>query len=234
MGNSNMNSIIEKITLYDFFGYLIPGSVFMSLLLVRLLQELGSDGLTDLKDFKSQLTVLFLLWSFLSGLILSELARVISDFADKRGLKDRYVNSVKKAANIDESMLKEAIKKSKLVENGDLIQNTDLLNYLPMIYGTVQSDEKYKRLHNYASSETMYKNLTAAVLLGGIPEILFLPQKLQCGIIAGIVVVWILSVILLMRRYYRFRIKKSAYSLIWFIEKYQSCFTAEEQRGNEA
>lgn len=229
-----MNSIIEKITLYDFFGYLIPGSVFMSLLLVRLLQELGSDGLTDLKDFKSQLTVLFLLWSFLSGLILSELARVISDFADKRGLKDRYVNSVKKAANIDESMLKEAIKKSKLVENGDLIQNTDLLNYLPMIYGTVQSDEKYKRLHNYASSETMYKNLTAAVLLGGIPEILFLPQKLQCGIIAGIVVVWILSVILLMRRYYRFRIKKSAYSLIWFIEKYQSCFTAEEQRGNEA
>lgn len=221
-----MNSIIEKITLYDFFGYLIPGSVFMSLLLVRLIQELGSDGLTDLKDFKSQLTVLFLLWSFLSGLILSELARVISDFADKRGLKDRYVNSVKKTANIDGSMLKEAIKKSKLVENGDLIQNTDLLNYLPMIYGTVQSDEKYKRLHNYASSETMYKNLTAAVLLGGIPEILFLPQKLQCGIIAGIVVVWILSVILLMRRYYRFRIKKSAYSLIWFIEKYQ--------RGNEA
>ena len=234
MGNSNMNSIIEKITLYDFFGYLIPGSVFMSLLLVRLIQELGSDGLTDLKDFKSQLTVLFLLWSFLSGLILSELARVISDFADKRGLKDRYVNSVKKTANIDGSMLKEAIKKSKLVENGDLIQNTDFLNYLPMIYGTVQSDEKYKRLHNYASSETMYKNLTAAVLLGGIPEILFLPQKLQCGIIAGIVVVWILSVILLMRRYYRFRIKKSAYSLIWFIEKYQSCFTAEEQRGNEA
>lgn len=229
-----MNSIIEKITLYDFFGYLIPGSVFMSLLLVRLIQELGSDGLTDLKDFKSQLTVLFLLWSFLSGLILSELARVISDFVDKRGLKDRYVNSVKKAANIDESMLKEAIKKSKLVENGDLIQNTNLLNYLPMIYGTVQSDEKYKRLHNYASSETMYKNLTAAVLLGGIPEILFLPQKLQCGIIAGIVVVWIFSVILLMRRYYRFRIKKSAYSLIWFIEKYQSCFTAEEQRGNEA
>ena len=229
-----MNSIIEKITLYDFFGYLIPGSVFMSLLLVRIIQELGSDGLTDLKDFKSQLTVLFLLWSFLSGLILSELARVISDFADKRGLKDRYVNSVKKTANIDGSMLKEAIKKSKLVENGDLIQNTDLLNYLPMIYGTVQSDEKYKRLHNYASSETMYKNLTAAVLLGGIPEILFLPQKLQCGIIAGIVVVWILSVILLMRRYYRFRIKKSAYSLIWFIEKYQSCLTAEEQRGNEA
>ena len=229
-----MNSIIEKITLYDFFGYLIPGSVFMSLLLVRLIQELGSDGLTDLKDFKSQLTVLFLLWSFLSGLILSELARVISDFADKRGLKDRYVNSVKKTANIDGSMLKEAIKKSKLVENGDLIQNTDLLNYLPMIYGTVQLDEKYKRLHNFASSETMYKNLTAAVLLGGIPEILFLPQKLQCGIIAGIVVVWILSVILLMRRYYRFRIKKSAYSLIWFIEKYQSCFTAEEQRGNEA
>lgn len=223
-----MNSIIEKITLYDFFGYLIPGSTFMSLLLVRLIQELDSNVLTDLKDFKSQLTVLFLLWSFLSGLILSELARVISDFIDERGLKDIYVNSVKKVANIDESMLNEAMKKSKLVENGDLTPNTDLLKYLPMIYGTVQSDEKYKRLHNYASSETMYKNLTAAVLLGGIPEILFLQQKLQGRIIVGIVAVWILSVILLMHRYNRFRIKKSAYSLIWFIEKYQSCFTAEE------
>ena len=26
-----MSSIIEKITLYDFFGYLIPGSLFTSL-----------------------------------------------------------------------------------------------------------------------------------------------------------------------------------------------------------
>lgn len=227
-----MNSIIEKITLYDFFGYLIPGSVFMSLLSVRIIQEVGSDVLTDLQNFKSQLTVFFLLWSFLSGLILSELARVISDFVDKRGLKDTYVNSVKKAANIDESMLKEAIKKSKLVENGDLIQNTNLLNYLPMIYGTVQSDEKYKRLHNYASSEIMYKNLTVAVFLGGIPEILFLPQKLQGWSMKGIFVVWILSVILLMHRYYRFRIKKSVYSLIWFVEKYQNCSTVEGEAGN--
>ena len=62
-----MNSIIEKITLYDFFGYLIPGSVFMSLLSVRIIQEVGSDVLTDLQNFKSQLTVFFLLWSFLSG-----------------------------------------------------------------------------------------------------------------------------------------------------------------------
>lgn len=229
-----MNSIIEKITLYDFFGYLIPGSVFMSLLLVRFILELGSGVLTDVQDFKSQFTIFFLLWSFLSGLILSELARVISDFADKRGLKNRYVNSVKEIANIAEPMLKEAMKKSKLVENGDFIQNTDLLKYLPMIYGAVQSDEKYKRLHNYASSETMYKNLAAAVLLGGIPEILFLPQKLQGQVIVGIVAVWILSVILFMRRYYRFRIKKSAYSLIWFVEKYQSCFTVEEQTENGA
>ena len=224
-----MNSIIEKITLYDFFGYLIPGSVFMSLLSVRFIQEQGSDVLTDFQDFKSQVTVLFLLWSFLSGLILSELARMISDFVDKRGLKNRYVNSVKSVANIDEPVLKEAMKKSKLVENGILVQDINLLKYLPMIYGAVQSDEKYKRLHNYASSETMYKNLTAAVFFGGIPEILFLFQKLQGWIMTGIFAVWIFSVILLMHRYYRFRIKKAAYSLIWFIEKYQSSPQKKEQ-----
>mgnify|MGYP001851991826 CR=1 FL=1 len=224
-----MNSIIEKITLYDFFGYLIPGFVFISLLSVRFIQELGSNVLTDFQDFKSQLTVLFLLWSFLSGLILSELARVISDFADKRGLKNRYVDSVKAAANIDEAMLKEAMKKSRFVENGALVKDINLLKYLPMIYGAVQSDEKYKRVHNYASSETMYKNLTAAVFFGGIPEILFLFQKFQGWIMTGILAVWIFSVILLMHRYYRFRIKKSAYSLIWFIEKYQSSPQQKEQ-----
>lgn len=217
-----MNSIIEKITLYDFFGYLIPGAVFMSLLSVRFIQELGSDILTDLQGFKSQLMVFFLLWSFLSGLVLSELARVISDVVDKLGLKNKYVDSVKDTANIDEPMLKEAMQKSKLAENGDNIQYADLLKYLPMIYGAVQSDEKYKRLHNYASSEIMYKNLAAAVLFGGIPEILFLIQKIQGWTIKGAVAVWILSVFLLMHRYYRFRIKKSAYSLIWFIEKYQN------------
>lgn len=227
-----MNSIIEKITLYDFFGYLIPGSVFMSLLSVRIIQEVGSDVLTDLQNFKSQLTVFFLLWSFLSGLILSELARVISDIVDKLGLKNKYVDSVKDTANIDEPMLKEAMQKSKLAENGDNIQYADLLKYLPMIYGAVQSDEKYKRLHNYASSEIMYKNLTVAVFLGGIPEILFLPQKLQGWSMKGIFVVWILSVILLMHRYYRFRIKKSVYSLIWFVEKYQNCSTVEGEAGN--
>lgn len=227
-----MNSIIEKITLYDFFGYLIPGSVFMSLLSVRIIQEVGSDVLTDLQNFKSQLTVFFLLWSFLSGLILSELARVISDVVDKLGLKNKYVDSVKDTANIDEPMLKEAMQKSKLAENGDNIQYADLLKYLPMIYGAVQSDEKYKRLHNYASSEIMYKNLTVAVFLGGIPEILFLPQKLQGWSMKGIFFVWILSVILLMHRYYRFRIKKSVYSLIWFVEKYQNCSTVEGEAGN--
>lgn len=217
-----MNSIIEKITLYDFFGYLIPGAVFMSLLSVRFIQELGSDILTDLQGFKSQLMVFFLLWSFLSGLVLSELARVISDFADNRGLKNKYISSIKRNVYIENSVLKKAMKKSKLVENGEITEDIDFLEYLPMIYGAVQSDEKYKRLHNYASSEIMYKNLAAAVLFGGIPEILFLIQKIQGWTIKGAVAVWILSVFLLMHRYYRFRIKKSAYSLIWFIEKYQN------------
>lgn len=217
-----MNSIIEKITLYDFFGYLIPGAVFMSLLSVRFIQELGSDILTDLQGFKSQIMVIFLLWSFLSGLVLSELARVISDFADNRGLKNKYISSIKRNVYIENSVLKKAMKKSKLVENGEITEDIDLLEYLPMIYGAVQSDEKYKRLHNYASSEIMYKNLAAAVLFGGIPEILFLIQKIQGWTIKGAVAVWILSAFLLMHRYYRFRIKKSAYSLIWFIEKYQN------------
>ena len=108
-------------------------------------------------------------------------------------------------------------------------ERADPLKYLPAVYGIVQSDEAYKRIHNYASSETMYKNLSAAVLFGGLIEILYLIHTVQATWSCGIIAVWLLSVALLMHRYYRFKIKKYAYSLIWFIEKYQSTTVVNEQ-----
>ena len=84
-----MSSIIEKITLYDFFGYLIPGSLFASLLCVRVLHEFGNQMPAEVHGYETEGLVLFLLWSFLFGLLLSEVARIISDFIDRVWLKDK-------------------------------------------------------------------------------------------------------------------------------------------------
>lgn len=224
-----MSSIIEKITLYDFFGYLIPGSLFTSLLCFRGIQEFGNSIAEELSEYKSELLLLFFLWAFLFGLLLSEAARIIADFIERRWLTNRYVSRIRVAANIDLVILGTVIQKSGLADNAVIDKDAALERYLPAIYGVVQSDEKYKRVHNYASSETMYKNLSAAVLFGGLIEIVYLVQRYQGGGILGIITVWVLSAVLLMHRYYRFRIKKYAYSLIWFTEKYQ-CISAADKK----
>ena len=224
-----MSSIIEKITLYDFFGYLIPGSLFTSLLCFRGIQEFGNSIAEELSEYKSELLLLFFLWAFLFGLLLSEAARIIADFIERRWLTNRYVSRIRVAANIDLVILGTVIQKSGLADNAVIDKDAALERYLPAIYGVVQSDEKYKRVHNYASSETMYKNLSAAVLFGGLIEIVYLVQRYQGGGILGIITVWVLSAALLMHRYFRFRIKKYAYSLIWFTEKYQ-CISAADKK----
>ena len=224
-----MSSIIEKITLYDFFGYLIPGSLFASLLCLRALPEFGNQVLEELQGYETECLVLFLLWGFLFGLLLSETARIILDFIDKVWLEDKYAERIRKVAHVDTSALINAIQKSGITETPLTGEGADPLKYLPAVYGIVQSDEAYKRIHNYASSETMYKNLSAAVLFGGLIEILYLIHTVQATWSCGIIAVWLLSVALLMHRYYRFKIKKYAYSLIWFIEKYQSTTVVNEQ-----
>lgn len=217
-----MSSIVEKITLYDFFGYLIPGSLFTSLLCLRGIQEFGNSITEELSEYKSEFLLFFFLWAFLFGLLLSEAARIIADLIERKCLTDRYVSRIRAAANIDLVILGTVIQKSGLADNAVIDKDAALEKYLPAIYGVVQSDEKYKRIHNYASSETMYKNLSAAVLFGGLIEIVYLVQRYQGGWILGIITVWVLSAALLMHRYYRFRIKKYAYSLIWFTEKFQN------------
>ena len=224
-----MSSIIEKITLYDFFGYLIPGSLFTSLLCFRGIQEFGNSITEELSEYKSEFLLLFFLWAFLFGLLLSEAARIIADLIERKCLTDRYVSRIRATANIDLVILGTVIQKSGLADNAVIDKDAALERYLPAIYGVVQSDEKYKRIHNYASSETMYKNLSAAVLFGGLIEIVYLVQRYQGGWILGIITVWVLSTVLLVHRYYRFRNKKYAYSLIWFTEKYQ-CISAADKK----
>lgn len=73
-------------------------------------------------------------------------------------------------------------------------------------------DTNYNRIHNYASAETMYKNLALAVgmVILGIEKMLTL--KLVFVLRVGVVV--------LIRRCVRFADKKAQYSLVGFMEKY--------------
>lgn len=217
-----MNSVIEKITLYDFFGYLLPGMTFLSLLAVSFFCYFGTSMPQALSNCNSILITLFLLWGFLCGIILSELARRILNGIEKAFFKETYEEKAVRSAGIDESQMNKLLKKTGIINSKSASRKKDIVSYLPMIYADIQTDDKYKRIHNYASSETMYKNLAAALFFGGMPEFIFLLlSEYHTCLKVVVILIWLASVMVLILRYYRFRLKKYVYSILWFVDKYK-------------
>ena len=94
---------------------------------------------------------------FLFGLLISEVARIISDCIDRGWFKGQICKKNKRIRSYRYNRIEKSIEKSGIAENAIIGKDAEFLRYLPAIYGVVQSDESYKRIHNYASSETMYK-----------------------------------------------------------------------------
>ena len=73
-----MSTVIEKITLYDFFGYLIPGITFETLLCIAYLVSLGGEAamrtVTQMSGIGGSLYIFFFLMGYVLGLLLSEIA----------------------------------------------------------------------------------------------------------------------------------------------------------------
>ena len=214
-----MNSIIEKITLYDFFGYLIPGAAFLSLLIFRFLQDFDSSFSEVVIEYKFFFIFILFLWSYLCGIVLSELTRIILSFVNRNfGFSKKFANEVMQFTNLELNVIGEALEKYGIVKNAEISTNMDILKYLPIMYSMVQCNDKFKRIHNYASSESMYKNLSAAVFLGGIPEVMILFAD-HCSGRWIIGVTWVLSFLLFIHRSWRFRVKKYSYTLVWFLDE---------------
>ena len=213
-----MSSIIEKITLYDFFGYLIPGATFLSLLIFRFLQDFDSSFSEVWIEYKFFFIFIFFLWSYLCGIVLSELTRIILSFVNRNfGFSKKFANEVMQFTNLELNVIGEALDKHGIVKKTEISRNMDILKYLPIMYSIVQCNDKFKRIHNYASSESMYKNLSAAVFLGGIPEVMILFAD-QCSGRWMIGVAWLLSSLLFIHRSWRFLVKKFSYTLVWFLD----------------
>ena len=210
-----MDSVFEKITLYDLFAYFVPGFAFMCLVsagfLPGILAHYNSavwDGMAGYVSF------VFLMFSYVVGIAISS----VTEFACRKIFH--------RMEAIDLTGLKRALLNSGL--------NSDEITYLgegkqPIpqnialyIYADMQADSNYKRIHNYTSSESLYRNLFGAFLLGGLlTELLgFLegwPMLAQIKYIyageAGLAIIFL-------SRWKRFRKKKMEYAVRWFVGKY--------------
>ncbi len=231
-----MDSLLEKITLYDILGYLFPGSVLMVMLLFTY-NEWMLEVLDKFGDNTGMLYVAFILTSYLVGIAASEMAGiVIRTFMEIKKVK--FIKKMKKlieeaAGFIKRKLQWEECEKDKLLEKRmvsalkksgikddekkirENIKNKSINHYISYMYGRVQSSPEYKRIHNYNSVYVMCKNMVIVLIVG--EAIMYWNYASNIYIYISCFVVCILFMI----RCYRFSAKTKFYAIIWFVEKFE-------------
>lgn len=221
-----MNSVFEKITLYDFFGYLIPGITFETIICISTYFKAlsGTSGGADFIAFSTMagyLYVFYFLLGYVIGIIFSEISRWIFTNVDKK-LKKSYYERVADELSIQGNTIWKSLILSGLVDKNDPEPAccAKILNdYIQVMQGNIQADDKYKRIHDYSSYATMCKNLSAAILVGGLLSCWMLFPVCGFANTVIIAVTSLLVTIVFGFRYERFNVKKGIYTVTWFVTK---------------
>lgn len=229
-GKNTMESLLEKITLYDILGYFIPGALFWSLLICgmfpefkKITSEIGGDNIT-------YFGFIFVIFSYVFGIAISSVSRricwVIQNFGNKNHLDN--INITVNPSVLEAALIRSGISESEIEkENNKLKDRNEKTSSLvkafsARVFADIQTDTNYKRIHNYSSSESMYKNLAFAFFGGAIlPYILkhFADLEVSSQMNLFCIIEIIIGVIFLFR-WHRFYRKKIEYTWYWFIKKY--------------
>lgn len=205
-----MDSLFEKITLYDILGYTLPGGFFIILVLIPLESKDLKDGMELMEKIGTLSVAAVLIVAYICGIVLSEMARWII----------KLWNRVRKnvsglSGKVDKEKIISALKESKLVEEANLLPTMDgkeiKKKYYRVMNATIQIDGKYKRIHNYASAVVLYKNLTCAIAASLVVRY-FLWHKIWFWYIGLVIVFFVRSK--------RFEQKVQEYTEVFFVDKY--------------
>lgn len=205
-----MGNVIEKITLYDILGYLVPGTVLTGGVICIWISGNGLKVLEIWKDYSGPVLFVCLLSSYITGILLSELSHILLRYSEKRCIS-RVMN--KETLGVGYKEMEEALRQSG-VKDVNITAYQEGLAYLRYMYGKIQTDASYQRIHNYGSAEVFSKNLCMAI---GI-DIVMLIYTNRCSCMVFFIMV--LCGGLCYSRWYRFCRKKAIYSVLWFLEKY--------------
>ncbi len=212
-----MDGVLEKITLYDILGYLVPGSLLMVLILgggigrEKMLSYLGQWG-----DYKGVLYFTFLLLSYLVGIVLSEvmawfwkckLFKVLIQKVRKCLGKENKIFEIISTEQIVNALQNSGISGDRVLLKSQ-VENSFMERYFSYVYGIVQKCDDCKRVHNYASAYVLYKNVAGALIFGGIAV---LYNNIENGWIGILCVV--MSVVFVIRGV-EFQDKRNGYAII--------------------
>lgn len=204
-----MGSVLEKVTLYDLLGYSVPGGVLIGQILYGVINDRMIEVLRELNSYSGAILFFLLLASYSVGLILSEITRRILDRWEK-GISERTLT--KEELTVDCEYVENVLKKSG-IKDCVIAGYGDLCKYMGYMYSDIQTAASYQRIHNYASAEVLYKNLSFALIFGSVVP--FIAGRYSCLALCG----FVFGGIILCFRWARFCQKKIKYTVIWFISK---------------
>lgn len=245
-----MDSLIEKITLYDIMSYFIPGFLCLVLLGCNFYPELIKCNLDICKDYEGFLIFIFLIFSYVMGIALSSISRFSCEVCFHNSEMPKLLEMSHMENTLRESLVNSGIPECEiekvLTENSNIIsENKDdskrkmkkddnstdssegtwqilIQTYYRWIYSDIQTDTQYKRIHNYASSESMYKNIAFAfILAAALPVFSKILLKTQLSYAAiPLFFIEYFGALIFLFRWQGFSKKKTGYALCWFMEKY--------------
>lgn len=207
-----MSNIIEKITLYDLLGYTIPGTILLSVCGYVYLVSIGQEVsfFVRYRNYTGYLMAALIILGYVIGIAMSEITYCVAE----KIKNDKWFNSKNKIEKIGYTTIAKALKRAGMIQDENVISNFETLeNYIKYMYGIIQVDSKYARLHNYASSELICRNMSFVAFTCGI-AIYFVVRECTV-IICGIILTGAY-----MCRWRKQYWAKKFYTVSWFVEKY--------------
>ena len=199
----NMN-LLEKITLYDLLGYTLPGCVMLYVL--KIPKKLVEGNGTQIN------TIYYIAIGFLAGIILSELSNLLTALYKGRPETKKRIED---KLEISPSKVKKALNKAGLLTKNETAADKELLwRYFTNMFSDIQIDNKYSRIHNYASAELLYKNIALVCIICAAA---FWHRNLCIEMWLSLT-----ASAIFFRRWQRFYEKKVLYTVYWYVHKYIS------------
>lgn len=214
-----MDNFLEKFTLYDFFGYAIPGTIVSLLLGREFLREIHQNGI--LEKYTIYVAIIIIIIGYCVGVAASVIIELICDIFKKivqqaKGNKQSSGSELKifKNGELEEigyEAIKRALKKAKIIKNlGRIKKNEDVVKYIGYMYGEVQVNPKYKRVHNYSAMQLFCSNMVA---VGIVISYVFAVEKQFNYCLTG----FIIALIFALRADFFYK-RKIFYAIAWFTE----------------
>lgn len=202
--------LLQKLTLYDLFGYTVPG-----FLAVWLYEYNGKLWQADNISVGS-LCILVVL-GYVAGALITEIAELF-----ERGLmkfipeskKDDYWKELCGIYGISTDMISHALENAKIIAGSQNVSAEQLVRqYYTYMYSEIQTDAQYGRLHNYLSAELLYKNMFLVSLFA-----IYMGVTNSAGVES---VIGAAGALCFAIRRIRFAERSRGYTVCWFVQKYR-------------